>query len=50
MEAFFNRPIYSELTEEIINSTPDDVLLQTVFDTLSQIIGKSEKDEYLEVN
>jgi len=35
IEAFKNRPIYKELTEQIIDITSDDNLLQVVFDNLS---------------
>lgn len=42
---FLNRPIYKKLTPEIIDSTSDDTLLQTVFDNLSEMFSKDE-DEY----
>ena len=31
---FNNRPIYKKLTTEIIDSTPDDELIQTIFDNI----------------
>ena len=34
MEAFKNRPVYEKLTQEIIDSTMDDDLVQVVFDNL----------------
>lgn len=45
IEAFQNRPMYTKLTKEIIDSTPDNVLEQLVFDTISQIIGDSGEEE-----
>jgi hypothetical protein len=36
LEAFNNRPIYKELTEQIIDTTSDENLLQLVFDNLSE--------------
>jgi hypothetical protein len=36
VEAFKNRPIYKELTEQIIDTTSDENLLQVVFDNLSE--------------
>ncbi len=34
IDEFNNRPIYDKLTDEIIDQTPDDNLLQTVFDNI----------------
>ena len=36
VDAFKNRPIYKELTEQVIETTSDDNLLQVVFDNLSE--------------
>ena len=36
IDAFKNRPIYKELTEQVIETTSDDNLLQVVFDNLSE--------------
>lgn len=36
IDAFNNRPIHKELTEQIIDTTSEDNLLQVVFDNLSQ--------------
>jgi len=44
--AFMNRPIYKELTEDIIDKTPDDELLQTVFDNLMEKFPKDYQKEY----
>jgi len=41
VEAFKNRPIHKQLTEQIIDTTSDDNLLQVVFDNLS---GKQPAD------
>lgn len=46
IEAFKNRPIYKILTEEIINSTSDDNLLQVVFDNLSEKLPDDFEKEY----
>lgn len=45
---FKNRPIYKNLTEQIIDSTSDEKLLQVVFDNLSQKLPTSytEEEEY----
>lgn len=42
---FMNRPVYKKLTSEIIDSASDDMLLQIVFDNLSEKFSK-DKDEY----
>lgn len=44
MKDFNNRPIHKELTSEIIDTTPDDRLLQTIFDNLSEKIIDYEKE------
>lgn len=36
VKAFKNRPIYKELTEQIIDTTSDNNLLQVIFDNLSE--------------
>jgi hypothetical protein len=36
IDAFKNRPIYKELTGQVIDTTSDDNLLQIVFDNLSE--------------
>jgi len=46
IEAFKNRPIYKELTEQIIDSTSDDNLLQVVFDNLSEKQPTDYEKEY----
>ncbi|TYP87014.1 uncharacterized protein DUF4375 [Sphingobacterium allocomposti] len=46
IEAFKNRPIHKELTEQIIDSTPDDNLLQVVFDNLSEKQSTDYEKEY----
>src|SRR5688572_2269132 len=46
IEDFDNRPIHLVLTAEIINTTSDDNLLQTVFDNLSQKLPKDHLREY----
>jgi hypothetical protein len=46
VEAFKNRPIYKELTEQIIDTTSDENLLQVVFDNLSEKQPKDYKKEY----
>ena len=43
---FNNRPIYTQLTEKIIDNTSDDDLLQVVFDNLSQKQAEDFEDEY----
>ncbi|RYY36055.1 MAG: DUF4375 domain-containing protein [Sphingobacteriaceae bacterium] len=44
VDAFLNRPVYEKLTEEIINNTPDDELVQVVFDNLCTKITDYTKD------
>lgn len=46
VEAFKNRPIYKELTEQIIDTTSDENLLQVVFDNLSQKQPADYEEEY----
>lgn len=46
VEAFKNRPIYKELTEQNIDSTSDDNLLQVVFDNLSEKLPEDYEKEY----
>ncbi len=46
VEAFNNRPIYKELTEEIIDTTSDDNLLQVVFDNLYEKQPADYEKEY----
>ncbi|NNV54108.1 DUF4375 domain-containing protein [Panacibacter sp. KCS-6] len=46
VEAFKNRPIHKELTEQIIDTTPDDNLLQVVFDNLSEKQPTNYEKEY----
>lgn len=46
VEAFKNRPIYIELTEQIIDTTPDKNLLQVVFDNLIEKLKASHEDDY----
>lgn len=41
-----NRPIYKELTEDIIDTTPDDQLVQTVFDNLAEKLPQDYSKEY----
>ena len=36
VDSFKNRPIYKELSEQVIDTTSDDNLLQVVFDNLSE--------------
>ncbi len=45
IEDFKNRPIYKNMTADIIDKTTDDNLLQTIFDNLSQKFTKDD-DEY----
>ena len=45
IQEFLNRPIYKKLTKEIIESTPDENLLQLIFDNVAEIIkDKNELD------
>ena len=46
VEEFKNRPIHKKLTEEIIDTTSDDNLLQVVFDNLSERLPTDYKKEY----
>lgn len=46
IEAFKNRPIFYELTDEIIDSTSDDDLLQVVFDNLTTKFPDNYEKEY----
>lgn len=46
VEAFKNRPIYKELTEQIIDTTSDENLLQVVFDNLSEKHPSDYEKEY----
>ncbi|MFD2903804.1 DMP19 family protein [Sphingobacterium anhuiense] len=46
VEAFQNRPIHKELTEQIIDTTSDENLLQVVFDNLSEKIPPDYEKEY----
>lgn len=45
VEEFKNRPIYKKLTEQMIDNTSDDELLQVVFDNLSQKQSADYKNE-----
>ena len=46
IEAFKNRPIHNEFTEQIIDTTTDDNILQVVFDNLSAKLPPDYKKEY----
>ncbi|WP_353100843.1 DUF4375 domain-containing protein [Myroides odoratus] len=46
VEAFNNRPIHIELTEQIIDITSDDNLLQVIFDNLSEKQPVDYEKEY----
>lgn len=46
IEDFKNRPIHRVLTAEIIDTTSDENLLQTVFDNLSEKLPKDYKKEF----
>jgi hypothetical protein len=46
IEAFKNRPIYKELTKQIIDTTSDENLLQVVFDNLSEKQPEDYEKEY----
>jgi hypothetical protein len=52
MDDFITQPVYKKLTIQIIDSTSDESLLQTVFDSLSQkfSVGKDEYKTVLEFN
>ena len=43
---FKNRPIYKVLTEEIIDKTPDDELLQVIFDNICEKLQEGQDTEY----
>jgi hypothetical protein len=49
VEDFKNRTIYKVLTSEVIDTTSDENLLQTVFDNLSEKLPKDYDKEYEEV-
>lgn len=46
VKAFKNRPIFKELTEQIIDTTSDENLLQVVFDNLSEKQPADYEKEY----
>jgi len=46
VEVFKNRPIHKDLTEQIIDTTSDDNLLQVVFDNLSEKQPADYEKEY----
>lgn len=46
IEAFKNRPIYTELTEQIIDTSSDENLLQVIFDNLSEKQPEDFESEY----
>jgi hypothetical protein len=46
VETFKNRPIYNELSEQIIDTTLDENLLQVVFDNLSEKLPADYQKEY----
>ena len=46
VEAFKNRPIHKELSEQIIDTTSDENLLQVVFDNLSEKQPTDYEKEY----
>lgn len=46
VEAFKNRPIFIELTEQILDTTSDENLLQVVFDNLAQKQPTDYEKEY----
>ena len=46
IEDFKNRPVHGVLTSEIIDTTSDENLLQTVFDNLSEKLPKDYKKEF----
>lgn len=49
IETFKNRPIYKELTEQNIDTTSDEHLLQVIFDNLSEKQPADYEKEYLTV-
>ena len=46
VKAFKSRPIHKELTEQIIDTTSDDNLLQVIFDNLSEKQSVDYEKEY----
>lgn len=42
IQEFNNRTIYKELTKEIIDNTPDEKLLQTIFDNIETVFDDGE--------
>jgi hypothetical protein len=46
IEVFKNRPIHKELTEQIIDATADENLLQVIFDNLSEKLPADYDKEY----
>ncbi|WP_298507122.1 DMP19 family protein [uncultured Maribacter sp.] len=44
-EEWKNRPIYKVLTAEILDNVSDDMLEQTIFDNIYEIIGNDYKNE-----
>lgn len=48
-EEIKNRKIYKKLTIDILDSTPDDQLLQTVFDNLWENLPKTYEDEFYHI-
>jgi len=46
IEEFEKRPIYKNLTEKIIDGTPDEELLQVVFDNLTEKLPREFAREY----
>ncbi|NER18866.1 DMP19 family protein [Spongiivirga citrea] len=48
-EEWNNRKIYKVLTSEIIDSVSDDILEQTIFDNIYEIIGNDYKNELANV-
>lgn len=49
MDAFNNRPIYPVLTKEILDTIPDDDLVQVIFDNLSEKLPDDYEREYATV-
>ncbi|HEY4322433.1 MAG TPA: DUF4375 domain-containing protein [Mucilaginibacter sp.] len=49
VENFKNRPIYKVLTAEIIDRTPDDQLLQVIFDNLCEKLPKDYSKTYTSI-
>jgi hypothetical protein len=46
IDAFKNRPVHNELTEQIIDTTSNDNILQVVFDNLSAKLPADYEKEY----